>query len=104
MVLFHRPNDISPIGHWEAMRKFPFCHCLQGNTINLRTIEWCDSHVLGDWVYWFDRNECLDQWDYTPQIAYVGFTNSIDLFMFKMGAPCIYSDRTDLRGIHDAYC
>lgn len=84
--------------------QLPFWHCCEGNTINMSTIEWCRNHVLGYWGYWFDRQFCYDQQDLTNQTAYIGFTNSIDLFLFSMSAPNIYTDFSDLKDHHGGYC
>lgn len=74
----------------------PFIHCFEGNGINQMTLQWCEKHTIGKWAWWFDRTECMGEWDMTAQIAYIGFTNSIDLFMFKLGAPSIITDQQDL--------
>ena len=84
--------------------QLPYWHCCQGNAVSMHTIDWCKKHVLGYWGYWFDRQHCLDDWDMTPQIAYIGFSNSIDLFMFRLGAPSIITNISDLKGVHDGYC
>jgi hypothetical protein len=80
--------------------QLPFWHCLKGNAINHSTLLWCNKHVLGYWGYWFDRQHCLDDWDMTPQIAYVGFSNSIDLFMFRLSAPHTITTPSDLRYVN----
>jgi len=79
--------------------QLPFIHCLEGNGINQMTLQWCEKHTLGKWAYWFDRQHCLDNWDMTAQIAYIGFTNSIDLFMFRISAPDTITDRQNLSKI-----
>jgi hypothetical protein len=75
--------------------QLPFWHCLQGNAINAATIDWCNKHVLGYWGYWFDRAAC-EYADLTKQVAYVGFSNSIDLFLFRMSCPDTVTKITDL--------
>lgn len=94
-------NTIS--NHWVGIQKYPYYHCLDGNAVNVSTIEWCEKHTIGNWAYWFDRTECISDWDMTPQIAYIGFTNRVDLFLFKLSAPNIMTTKTDLKGCHDAY-
>ena len=85
--------------HIVTLEQLPFWHCLEGNAINQSTLQWCNKHVLGYWGYWFDRQHCLDDWDITPQIAYLGFSNSIDLFMFRLGAPNTITTSSDLKSV-----
>ena len=75
--------------------QLPFWHCFEGNTVSLETLQWCAKHVLGYWAYWFDTEKVQGD-DYTPQVAYIGFSNSIDLFMFRMACPNTITGITDL--------
>lgn len=77
-------------------KELPFVHCFEGNGINHMTLQWCEKHTIGKWAWWFDRSDCPDGWNLNAQTAYIGFTNSIDLFMFKLAAPSIITNRLDL--------
>lgn len=79
----------------RSVHDLPFKHCLGGNSIGLVTIEWCRTHSIGPWAYWFDMSNCSDDYDQVNQIAYIGFSSADELFLFNLSAPGTWSEKLD---------